>query len=128
MAKKKSAGGFNMSQAIREVLSENPNLGGREVREELGRRYPNADIKDNSFSVAFYTARNKLGIGSRRRRRRKGGRGAATADAAAAPARTASRQRLDFTTLQSAARFLTQAGSAEAAMEALKQVQNLQVK
>ncbi len=120
MAKKKSASEFNMSEEIRNVLTENPKLSGKEALEALTAKHPSAKINENSFSVAFYTARNKLGIGSSRRKKRGAGRPMKRA-AAAAP-------RVDLAALHSAARFLADVGSADAAIAAIKQVQNLQVK
>ena len=121
MAKKKSAGGFNMSQAIRDILKENSKLSGKEVKDVLSAKHPSAKINDNSFSVAYYNARNKLGISSSRRRRRKSA-------GAAKGTRPAMRPRVDLSTLQSARKFLAEVGNADAALEAIKQVQALQVK
>jgi hypothetical protein len=118
MAKKSAAAEFNMSETIRELLTENPNLSSQEASDAILARHPNAKINKNSFSVAFYTGRKKLGIRLSRRGRK--------------PGRTKSvatvRTSVNLATLQSAAKFLREIGSAEAALEAIKQVQAIQVK
>jgi hypothetical protein len=118
MAKKRSAAEFNMSEGIREILSANQSLTAKEVYDALSEKNPGAKINRNSFSVAFYTCRKKLGLGSKRRGAR---RGRGKAKAASAPG-------VNLAALRTAARFLSEVGGAEAAMEAIKQVQTLQVK
>src|SRR5689334_17833188 len=66
MAKKKSAGGLKMAEEIRTVLGEHPGFALKEAKEAIETKHPGAKINDNSFSVAFYAARKKLGIGSSR--------------------------------------------------------------
>ena len=116
MAKKKAAADFNMSQAIAEALTANPKASSQEILEALVTKYPAAKINKNSFSVAFYTGRKKLGIGSSRR----GKKGARKVKSAGNP-------NMNFQTLQSAARFLSEVGGADAALAAIKQVQALQM-
>ena len=55
MAKKKS--GFNMSQAVRDHLTANPNASAKETLEALTAFNPK--LNKGSFSVAYYTARRK---------------------------------------------------------------------
>lgn len=118
MAKKKSASDFNMSQAIAEALTANPKASNQEVMAALVEKYPSAKINKNSFSVAFYNGRKKLGIGSTR----KGKRGAKKVKMGRSASNT------NFNALHSAAKFLNEVGSAEAALEAIKQVQSLQMR
>ena len=123
MPKKSAAVEFNMSEAIRELLTENPKLTSQEVTEAITAKYPGATINKGSFSVAFYTIRKKLGIGKSKRGRRVGVR-----IAKAEARQSARRPSVDLAMLQSAAKFLSEVGGAEAALEAIKQVQAVQVK
>ena len=67
MAKKSAAVEFNMSEAIREILKENPKLNAKDTTEAILAKHPGAKINSGSFSVAFYTTRKKLGIGPSKR-------------------------------------------------------------
>ena len=119
MAKKKSkAADFNMSEAIREILTENPKLGSTDVYNAVLAKHPTAKINDSSFSVAFYTSRKKLGIGSSRRGKKVGKK----------TAKPAVRKTVDLAMMQAAAKFLSEVGGADAAVAAIKQVQAVQVK
>lgn len=125
MAKKKAAegaDGFNLSKAIRDVLTENRNLSGREVVAELEKKYPGATINKSSAYVAFSNARKKLGIkGGRRKvrlRKPKGGR-----VMKAGPARVV----LDMDLLKAAKKFVAEVGSAEKAIAAVQQIVALQI-
>ena len=117
MAKKKAASDFNMSETIREILSENPKLGSQEVIDAILAKHPSAKINKNSFSVAFYTGRKKLGIGSKRGKR-----------VGIRKITSSARVAVDFAALQSTVKFLREVGSADAAIEAIKQVQTMQLK
>lgn len=113
---KKSAD-FNMSEEIRNLLRENRTLSLSEAFDALSKKHK---LNKNSFGVAFYSARNKLGIKSGRRR--KGG-----------AKRTVSRRvpaapRLDMGALQAAAKFVSDIGGADKAIAAVKQVASLQIK
>jgi hypothetical protein len=121
MAKKAAAVDFNMSQAIRDVLTENPNVSSREAVNAILAKHPNAKINKNSFSVAFYTGRQKLGISVSGRR---GARGRI----AGTGVRHAARHSVDLDTLHAAAKFLSTAGSVDSALEAIRQVQAVQLK
>ena len=118
MPKKASSPDFNMSEAIRQILTANPKLTSKEVTDAITEKYPNAKLNKNSFSVGFYTIRKKLGIGSSKRGKR----------VALRKSVSASHPKIDFAVLQSAAKFLSEVGGAEAAIEAIKQVQAVQVK
>jgi len=121
---------FNTSEEIRTVLGGNPALGIKEVLEAVKAKFPGAVINEKSFGVAVYNARKKLGIsggasGSNGSSGRKAG---ATKKVVRKRLPSASRPTLDLAILQAAAKFLNEAGNAEAATEALKQVQALQLK
>ena len=114
MAKKAAADvEFNMSEAIREILTENPKLSSKETTDALLVRYPGAKINKNSFAVAFYTGRKKLGIGSFRRGAKVGVKKSL---AAGKPA-------IDIAMIQSGAKFIRDVGSPEAALEIIKLLQ-----
>ncbi len=119
MAKKASSIDFNMSETIRDILTENPKMGPKEVTDAILAKHPGAKINKNSFSVAFYTGRKKLGIKTSSGRGRKVG--VRKSISGAAP-------KVDLARLQAAAKFLSEVGGAEAALEAIKQVQAVQVK
>lgn len=120
MAKKAANVEFNMSETIRELLKANPKANSKEVADAIVAKYPGTKINKNSFSVAFYTCRKKMGIGSSRR---GGGRKFGARKSA-----SASRGSADFAMLQAAAKFLNEVGGADAAIEAIKQVQAVQVR
>ena len=115
---KKAAAEFNMSETIRDLLTENPKLSAQEAIDAILAKYPKAKINKNSFSVGFYTNRKKLGIGSSRRGKKAGVRKSVSAG----------RPTVNLAMLQKAAKFLGEVGGAEAALEAIKQVQAVQVK
>jgi hypothetical protein len=85
-------------------------------------KYPNAKINKNSFSVAFYTGRQKLGIRLSTRGRKAGSVGKIKLSRAVAHAG------VDLATLQTTAKFLSEVGGVDAALEAIKNVQGVQVK
>nr|UXE45609.1 hypothetical protein Hi04_10k_c5016_00018 [uncultured bacterium] len=118
MAKKRASSDFNMAEAIRECFEANPKVTSAEAIEAITAKYPKVKINKNSFSVAFYTTRKKLGLrGTRRGRRFSAGR-----------AISAGSPRVDVAKLQAAAGFISEVGGAEAAVEALKLVQAVQVR
>ena len=121
MAKKKAAApDFNMADEIRTVLGENPKFSGKEALDAIKTKHPNAKINEKSFGVAFYNARKKLGIESK-------GRGGGAKKVVMRKLPSATRPAVDLATLQAAVKFLGEVGSAETAIEAIKQVQALQV-
>jgi hypothetical protein len=85
-------------------------------------KYPEQSINENSFGVAFSNARRKLGIKGRRGRRmvRRRKPGAARTVAAAGAA-------VNMELLQAARKYLAVAGNADAAVTAIKQLQQLQI-
>jgi hypothetical protein len=118
MAKKSAATEFNMSEMIRELLTENPNLSSQQAADAIIAKYPSAKINKNSFSVAFYTGRKKLGISSP-------GRGK---NVARGKSSASGRATINLAILQTTARFLREVGGADVALEAIKQLQAIQVK
>lgn len=120
MAKKDSGPSFNMSEEIRGILASNPQASSKEVVEAIQGKFPKAKINKNSFSVAFYTTRNKLGISVSGRR--KSGKTRVVRGAAKGQGHT-----VDLDALKSAAKFLNEVGSVDAAIEAIKTVQAIQL-
>lgn len=128
MAKKASNSEFNMAEAIRDILKENPKLNCKETADAVMAKNPSVKINKNSFSVAYYTGRKKLGIGTTSRRRRfskRIGRGAMQSQTVAP---TTGRPAVDIAMLQTTAKFLSQVGGADVALEAIKYVQAAQLK
>ena len=123
MAKKAANPEFNMSEAIREVFRETPNLSAKDAAEVILAKHPSAKINKNSFSVAYYTVRKKLGIKTSGRGRARGRKAGVKKGLRAGMGVS-----LNLATLQTTARFLSEVGGAEAAIEAIKHVQAIQVK
>ncbi len=108
---------FNMSAAIREALTANPKASSAEVVESISKANPKVKINKASFSVAFYTARRKMG-GKKRGKKigiRRGHVGRVNGHT------------VDLTTLQQAAKFLREVGGSEAALAAIKTVAAVQI-
>ncbi len=120
MAKKQPDSEFNMSEAIRDILKESPNLSSKEAIEAIQAKYPSAKINKNSFSVAFYTGRKKLGINSTSGRGRRISKRKSQS--------TSAHPSVNMAVLQTTAKFLSEVGGAEAALAAIRQVQAVQVK
>jgi hypothetical protein len=120
MAKKK-AGGINMAAEIRELLRGDRTLTGSGVVAALKEKFPKESINENSASVALYNARKALGI--KRKKRRRSGKKTTVQKRVptAAP-------KVNLTALQAAAKFVAEMGSAEKAMEAVRQIRTLQIK
>jgi hypothetical protein len=122
MAKKRAAGGFNMAAEIRNLLQENRALTGGEIVAALKEKFPKESINENSAAVAFFNARRKLGIKVRGKRRRS-----RTTTVVKKPVpRVAST--MDLAALQTAAKFVSEMGGADKALEAVRQVKSLQIK
>ena len=101
MAKKKKTGGeFNMAAEIRSLLEENRSLTGSETLALIQKKHPKAKLNKNSFGVAFYGARNKLGISSKRRSKKKRQTGQKKVVVRRTPAKTD--MAVDIATLQQA--------------------------
>jgi hypothetical protein len=122
MAKKKTTrrGDFNLSAEVRQVLSENPESTGKEALAALKKKFPKQAINENSFGVAYSTGRKKLGISKSRKVRRRKPAAARRSRASSAP--------VDIQTLQAARRFLAEIGDADVAINAIKQLQSLQIR
>lgn len=121
MAKKKRSrkGDFNMAAEVRNILTDNPELVGKEALAELKKKFPRRSINENSFGVAFSGARRELGISKPRKVRRR--------KPAAKRSRRAGTAAVDLTTLQSARKYLSEVGDVDSAIAAIKQVQTLQL-
>jgi len=116
MAKKKATrGDFNMSEEVRNILGQNSNLKASEVLAALQKKFPNFEINEGSFKMAFYSARKKLGVTA--------GRSGKTV-----PKSKPKAAKVNMDALQAAAKLIGQVGDADAAVEAVKQVRALQVK
>ena len=113
MAKKPPAPEFNLSEAVRKILKENPKLTSKQTHEAVLAKYPGAKINKGSFLVAFYTGRKKLGIGSFRRGKKVGIK----------KSLASGKQAIDITMIQSGAKFIREIGGAEAALEVIKLLQ-----
>lgn len=121
MAKKRAAGGINMAAEIRSILRENRSLSGNDVVAALKKKFPNETINESSAGVAFSNARRKLGIKPKRRR----GPGKRTVVQKRVPKAA---PKVDFATLQAAAKFVSEIGNADKAIEAVRQVRSLQIR
>ena len=121
MAKKKSArrGDFNLSAEVRNVLSESPNLTGKETLAAVKKKFPKQAINENSFGVAYSNARRKLGISKPRKVRRQ--------KPAAKRRSQAPTTAVDMKALQAARKYLAEVGDADVAISAIKQLQSLQI-
>ncbi len=124
MAKKKKSSGFNMAAEIRGVLEGDRKLSGKEVLAILKKKHPKHKFNDNSFGVAFYGARNKMGITSKRgtAKKRTGAKKTVIKKTPVAAGTT-----VDIETLQRAAKFVSEIGDAENAIEAVRQLRTLQI-
>ena len=122
MAKKKAALEFKMSEVIRGILTENPKLSSKEVKEAVVAKHPTVKINDSSFVVAYYNAKKKL-FGPTHRKSKISKKNPVTQKAKSVAALS-----VDLATLQAAAKFLGEVGNADVALAAIKQVQGLQVK
>ena len=122
MAKKKSASGFNMAAEIRGLLEGDKSLSGPEVYKALKKNFPRQKINESSCGVAFSGARQKLGISPKRGKKRKA---AKTSVVKMKPAATATT--VDLTSLQAAAKFVSEVGDADKAIAAIRQLRSLQI-
>ena len=122
MAKKKSASGFNMAAVIRGILEKDKSLSGKEVYAALKKKFPRQKINESSCGVAFSGARKQLGISPKRGKKRKA---AKTSVVKMKPAATATT--VDLTSLQAAAKFVSEVGDADKAIAAIRQLRSLQI-
>lgn len=112
-----------MSQAVRDHLTANPKADAKETLEVLLGQNPK--LNKSSFSVAYYTTRRKMGGGSTS----GGKRGRKVGIHASKPTsggRVGTGHSVNMEALQHAAKFLREVGGADAALEAIKQVQAVQ--
>ncbi|WP_437187409.1 hypothetical protein SH668x_000802 [Planctomicrobium sp. SH668] len=124
MAKKKSVrGDFNMSSEIRNLLQENPKQTSRQVFEQLQARFPDQKVNRNSCNVAFSHARRRLGIRPDAKKAVKLPRPGARFEGVA----TITGAAVNFELLKAARRFLEEAGSSDAAISAIQQLEALQL-
>ena len=134
MAKKRASGnGINVSQAIRDALTANPNLSGRECQELVEKQNPGVEFNTKSFQVAYSIIRKKLGLsgGRAKVRRKKPGRKKVARAKAAAPAaatRSAGSGAVSVEQLKLAAEFVAKVGGASAAVSAIEQLSKLQIR
>jgi hypothetical protein len=123
MAKKKTASGFNMAAEVRNLLTEDRTLSGRQVYETLKKKFPKQSINESSCGVAFSAARKKLGI-SKGRGKKKARKSNGTV---AATKKSTATQAADLTTLQLATKFVSEVGDTEKAITAIRQLRSLQI-
>ncbi len=107
-----------MSEAIRNALTANPKATIQEVNDSILAKYPSAMINKGSFSVAFYTGRQKLGIKSKRRV--KGKIGITTKKTALAGGNGVGNGKIEIGAIKAAIELIKQAGSETAAVELIK--------
>ena len=91
--------------------------------EALKKKFPRQSINESSCGVGFSAARKKLGIsqtraGKKRKAAKKTVRRMKPAAAALA---------VDLTTLQAAAKFVSEVGDAEKGIAAIRQLRSLQI-
>lgn len=127
MAKKKAAEGFNMAEEIRTLLTGDPKLTGKEVMEALKAKFPNAKINGPSAGVAYSNARKKLGIVKGTTNRPKASKSGSVRKRLPSGVTSSRRAPVDIATLQAAAKFVSQIGGADLAIEAVRQVVALQI-
>ena len=132
MAQKPPKSEFNMSQVIRNLLKDNPKIGGNEAAAAIQAQYPSLNLNKNSFSVAFYTTRQKMGLKLAKRGKRMTTRKSSAERKSPVNKSPVKLQgevgSVDLALLQATAKFLSEVGGADAALEAIKQVQAIQVK
>lgn len=121
MAKKKAAGDFNMTGEIRNLLRANSTLTGREVHDTLVKNFPKQRINEASCHVAFSKTRQLLGISQGLRKKM------AKKKVVRKKRPSVATTTVDLATLQAAAKFVAQIGSAETAIAAIKQLQTVQI-
>lgn len=108
---------FNMSSEIRSVLSANPNATSAECVSEIKGRHPKSKINMASFSVAFYTTRQRMGI----THKRPGSKSRVVSVAK-------STGMVGLNVMRSAAEFVRAVGGFDNALSAIKTVESVQLK
>jgi hypothetical protein len=122
MAKKKPAGAFVLTGAVRDVLKKDSTLKASQVIEAIRKEHPGEKFNEASAKVAFSNERKKLGIARKRRRKVRKPRPVMVGAMKKGP------RALNLDLLQAAKSLLAAAGSSENALAALRQVASLQVK
>ena len=122
MATKKSKSGIAMAQEIRDLIGPSPKMTAKETLAAIQEKHPGAKINEKSFGVAFYNARKALGISS------PGGRGGKKVVKKKLPSSSSSGAVAGMGALQAAVKLLSEAGSVDQAIAAIRSVQSLQIK
>ena len=125
MAKKKTAGEFNMAEEIRRLLRASRKMAGKDVYRALVAKFPNQTINEGSCGVAFSNARKLLGISTGLKKKvvkKKVAKRRIAKKQTAAQATVA----VDIPTLQAAAKCVSEIGGADKAIAAIKQLKTLQ--
>lgn len=117
---KKVISDFNKSQFVRDYLTATPGASSQEVRDALQKADPSGTINRNSFSVLFYTTRQKLGITTKRERKSKG-------KASRFGVSSSGTVSANGSLLTQAANFVRSVGGFENAISAVKTVQAIQL-
>ena len=110
---------FNLSAAIREVLTEDRKASAKEALEAITAKHLKEKINKNSYSVAFYTTKKKMFGTSTRKAVRNKGVARVTGGSASLG--------VSFDALKHAATLVREVGSIEAAIEALNAVKAAQI-
>jgi hypothetical protein len=111
-----------MAAEIRGLLERNKSLSGPEVYKALKKKFPRQKINEGSCGVAVSDARQKLGIAPKRGKKRKAAKTSVVKMKPAATALT-----VDLTSLQAAAKFVSEVGDADKAIAAIRQLRSLQI-
>ncbi|MCA9060039.1 MAG: hypothetical protein KDA85_16140, partial [Planctomycetaceae bacterium] len=125
----KRGASVSMAEEIRILLKENQALSGREVIEALRKKFPKADINENSCQVAYSNARRKMGLVRTVKRRPGKKKSVGKVGRPAATTVSSSPVSVDITMLKAAKAYLEQCkGDAALAAETLRQIAALQMK
>ena len=117
MAKK--ATDFNLAAEIRELVTADRSMTGKQVREALKKKFPRKKLNENSVGVAYSGARKKLGIAKSVRRKKPAGRKRSVKPSASP---------INFEALQAAKQYLAACGGdTDVAIDAVRQLSKLQI-
>lgn len=118
---------FNLSSTIRECLKKNKNMTSREVLEHVETMHPSHKINKNSFSVAFYTTRKKMGITAGRKGGKPKLKGSWNRQPIASTSGSIGEITITREMMKAAAELLRVCGDLNAALLAVKDVHSFQV-
>ncbi len=119
---------FNMSEAIRDYLAKNKRASSAEVQQHIKENHPGHVINKNSFSVAFYTTRKKLGIaGGRGKKKRAAVVRDVTIRTSVQPHTSTGALQITREMMKAAAELLRVCGDVNAALLAVRDVHSFQV-